>query len=359
MHIAIDGRELVGKPTGVGRYLTGVLQAWAAAGIGDDVSVVLPAEPPASSRALSERFRWVVEPAEQAGTWWEQTRLRTAVRRLAPDALFAPGYTAPLYAGCPTAVLVHDVSFWAHPEWFPPREGLRRRWLTRASARQADAVLTVSEFSKAEIVRWLGVPAERITLAPPGAPPHRDVGESSRPPVVLSVGSLFNRRRVPDLLAGFAHAAARVPDARLVLIGDNRTAPRQDPRALARDLGLASRFEWHEWVDDAALERWYGQARVFAFLSDYEGFGMTPLEAMAHGVPPVVLDTPVAREVYGEGARRVPPDPVAIGEALATLLADPDAHRARVAAGAETLKRFSWSHTAETVRATLERIAGR
>jgi len=359
MHIAIDGRELVGKPTGVGRYVTELLRAWSSSRLDDELSVVLPAEPASSLRALGTRLRWVVEPAERAGTGWEQLRLRRALGRLSPDVLFAPAYTAPLLHRCPTAVLVHDVSFWAHPEWFPPREGLRRRWLTRASARRADAVLTVSDFSKAEIVRWLRVPAERIILAPPGAPPRRGGYDSVRPPIVLYVGSLFNRRRIPELLAGFAHAVNRVPDARLVLIGDNRTSPRQDPRALARNLGLESRVEWHAWVDDATLDRWYAQARVFAFLSDYEGFGMTPLEAMAHGVPAVVLDTPVSREVYGDAARRVPPEPAAIGEALATLLSDPAAHRALVDAGARALERFTWGRTADTVRATLQRIAGR
>ena len=136
--------------------------------------------------------------------------------------------------------------------------------------------------------------ATRIRLAPPGAPTVTPLREApgTREPLVLFVGSLFNRRRIPDLLSGFARAAQRVPDARLVLVGDNRTHPPIDPTAIAASLGLAARVDWQSYVTDDALELLYDTARVFAFLSDYEGFAMTPLEALAHGVPSVLLDTP-------------------------------------------------------------------
>ena len=87
--------------------------------------------------------------------------------------------------------------------------------------------------------------------------------------------------------------------------------------------GSARRSTWREYVDDDELEGLYGSARVFAFLSDYEGFAMTPMEALAHGVPAVLLDTPVAREVYGDGAVLVPLDTTAIAVALEGLLPAP------------------------------------
>src|SRR4029450_11826087 len=105
---------------------------------------------------------------------------------------------------------------------------------------------------------------------------------------------------VPELLQASALARERVPGARLVLVGDNRTSPRIDPRAIARLLDIDRDVDWREDVSDQDLAALYGRARVFAFLSDYEGFGMTPLEAIAHGVPAVVLNSAVAREVYGD-----------------------------------------------------------
>jgi glycosyltransferase involved in cell wall biosynthesis len=278
---------------------------------------------------------------------------------LSPHVLFAPGYTAPLFSRVPFVLTVHDVSFWAHPEWFSKREGLRRRTLTRASARRAALVTTVSEFSKSEIVRWLGLPPERIVVAPNGRPPVDPPASAERPPVVLFVGSLFNRRRIPELIAGFARAAARVPAARLVIVGDNRTQPPQDPLAIAADFGVADRVEWLAYVDDDRLLACYRQARVFAFLSDYEGFGLTPLEAIARGVPVVALDTPLSREVYRAGARLVAPDAASIGDALTLLLIDPQAHGAALEAGRRQLERYSWTRTGQVIRDALGRAAHR
>jgi glycosyltransferase involved in cell wall biosynthesis len=176
---------------------------------------------------------------------------------------------------------------------------------------------------------------------------------------VLYVGSLFTRRRIPELLQAFAIARERVPGARLVLVGDNRTSPRIDPGAIAASLGIDRDVDWREYVTDDDLNALYDRARVFAFLSDYEGFGMTPLEAMAHGVPAVVLDSAVAREVYGDAARLVPPEPPIIANALTELLADTRAHAALVSSGAARLARYSWTASAAAVMRTLEDAAAR
>jgi glycosyltransferase involved in cell wall biosynthesis len=359
LHIGIDGRELVGKPTGVGRYLLSVLRVWAEdRQLPHRFTVFLPSEAPSSVKALGERFSVHVEPTPKAGTIWEQTRLASAVAEVKPDVFFAAGYTAPLRLACPSVVAVYDVSFFAHPEWFATRERLRRQWTTKAAAKSARRVVTISRFSAQEIVRWLEVPAERIVVAPPAAPGVTAVDSSGpRPPIALFVGSLFNRRRIPELLQAFAQVAKAVPDARLLLIGDNRTHPPVDPRALAFELGIGDRVDWREYVPDAELENAYRQARVFVFLSDYEGFAMTPLEALAYGVPSVLLDTPIAREVYGDAARLVGPDPATIANALRTLLTNDDAHADLLARGRARLAAFSWVTTAGAVRTALEEAA--
>jgi glycosyltransferase involved in cell wall biosynthesis len=363
LHIGVDGRELLGRPTGVGRYVREVLLAW----LSDPrwphrLTVFLPQAPPSDLVRALPGVTWVHDTARHGGTWWEQMRLPALVRRAGPDVLFAPAYTAPIRLGCPYVVLIHDVSFCAHPEWFGAREGLRRRWLTRYAAHHAAGVLTVSEFSASETVRWLGIDRARIELAPPGAP-HASNPKPPNPeprtrnPVVLYVGSLFNRRHIPELIAGFARAAARVPDARLEIIGDNRTRPHEDPRLLASRHGVADKVVWREYVSDADLDRAYLEARVFVLLSDYEGFLITPFEAIAHGVPPVLLDTPVSREIQGNAAALVTLDSTVIGDTLARLLTDDEAHAELVAAGQPALARFSWTATAAAVRRALERAA--
>jgi len=368
LHIAIDGRELAGKPTGVGRYLLELLRVWSQeAAAPYRYSIVVPSPPGPVLSALGPSVSVHVSPGGGTGTWWEQTRLPRALRHLRPDVFFAAGYTAPLRLPCPFVVAIYDVSYFAHPEWFRPREGWRRRWLTRSAARRARAIVTISEFSAGEIRRYLGVSRDRIVLAPPGAPLSSTAGasggaeavESPREPLVLFVGSLFNRRRIPELLRGFALASRDVPDARLVIVGDNRTSPYVDPMALAAELGVAARVEWRAYVSDADLAELYGRARAFAFLSDYEGFAMTPMEAIACGVPPVLQDTPVAREVYGNAAMLVPAEPSAIARALTEVLTSDDTRAALRSAGQARLAAFSWPRSATLVRDALLRAATR
>lgn len=341
--------------TGVGRNLLEILRCWTS--IRHTVTIIVPADPSPSVRAMSDRYQWIVEPASVAGTRWEQWNLPRVLRRVRPDVLFAPAYTAPLLSPCPTVLTIHDVSYFAHPEWFAGLEGMRRRWITRAAARRARAVITVSEFSRTEIAHHIGIAASKIVVAPNGPPAVATTGTTPRSRLVLYVGSLFNRRRIPNMIEAFADAARDLPDARFVLVGDNRTSPRIEPRELAIAQGVADRVEWLDYADDDVLKRMYDSARVFLFLSDYEGFAMTPLEAMAHGVPAILLDNAVSREIYGGAARLVPLQRATIAASLRELLVDDQAHASLVSAGHTRLARYSWQQSADLVLRALERAA--
>jgi len=358
LHIAVDGRELVGRPTGVGRYLAEVLGAWSADPAWPHrVTIVVPHAPPAAVVARHPRFRWLVETGAGAGTWWEQTRLARATASLGADVLFAPAYTAPLRLSCPLVVTIHDLSYFAHPEWFRWREGARRRWLTRAAARRAAAILTVSDFAAADIVTRLDIPRSRVHVVRHGAPKVAGTAAGDAPHV-LYVGSLFERRHIPELVEAFAAVAAVLPSARLTIVGEDRSRTGLDPKALAHRHGIGSRVEWLPYVSEDELGRQYRGARAFAFLSDYEGFGLTPLEAMAFGVPPVVIDTAVAREVYGDAAVFVRGFPAEIARALVALLTDDALHGELVRRGLARVREFSWPTAAHLIREHLEGAAG-
>ena len=385
LHVVVDGRELAGQPTGVGRYVFNILRSWADdRSNGHRFSVILSAPATPEMQSLGERFTWVHEPARSHGTRWEQTRLVKLAAELEPDVFFAAGYTAPLRLRCPYVLAVYDVSFFAHPEWFRAREGLRRRLITRAAARRAHSVITISEFSAREIERYLGVARAQIQIAPPGSPvpaspvvrlsrgtevdlwktpssiDRRELGvfhRSTSVPCVLYVGSLFTRRHIPELIEGFAQAAAQVP-ARLVLVGDNRISRRSTLRRSPRASASAISWSWRRYVSDQDLEQLYATAGVFAFLSEYEGFAMTPMEALAHDVPVVLLDTEVAREVYDDAARYVSLDVASIGQAMVELLADAASRDRLLSAGRRRLAMYSWTRSADVIRRALEAAAG-
>ncbi len=359
MRIGIDARELCGHPTGVGRYLLGLLREWARSEVyrRHDFVLYAPGELAISvdSRRLPTRII-----AGGSGTWWEQARVPRVAAADHVDVWFAPAYTAPLFLSAPIVATIHDVSFAAHPEWFRMREGLRRRVVTRATARQARTVITVSEFSKREIVELLGVGSEKVRVIPQGIDPPavtRDAG--GREPRVLYAGSIFNRRHVPDLIRGVALLSRQHPKVSLDIVGDNRTFPREDIDAAVAAHGSTARIEWHRYATQEHLADLYGQARAFAFLSEYEGLGMTPLEALAVGIPPVVLDTAAARETLGDAAVYVPADHdvPAVARGLETALFDETVRARILAAAPAALAKFNWARAARDVLSVLEAAA--
>lgn len=360
MRIAIDARELRGARTGVGRLVHEILLRWTAlpAAAAHDVILCAP-EPLDITPYAGLRLSLATRPGD--GTRWEQCTLPRLVREARADVLFAPAYTAPLVSPVPTLLAIHDVSYAAHPEWYGWRHGARLRVLSRLAARSAARILTISEFSKREIAALLEVDPGKIAVVHLGltrlanphpsntAPLHPD-SPNPEPVRILFVGSIFNRRHVPELMGGFARLAASHPDVELDIAGSNLTSPRLDLHACAVASGAGGRIHIRAFVSDADLAGLYLRARAFVFLSDYEGFGLTPLEAMGAGVPIVVLDTAVSREIYGDAALYVTrAEPRLIGAALERVLFDARERARLLAAAPAVLARYQWDLCAARV----------
>lgn len=362
MRIGIDARELCGKATGVGRHLSGLLAAWRSDAAASRHTFVLYAHEHIDIALKNTEVRVLPGPP---GTMWEQLALPKAAANDRLDVFFAPGYTAPLSLKTPAVVLVHDVSFAAHPEWFRWKEGLRRRLLTRWSCEHAKLVLTVSTTARGEILSHFGLPDNRVRCIYPGVvsleavPPSQGCRPGgAREPLILFVGSVFNRRHIPDLIHAFRPIARSRRDTRLEVVGDNRTHPHEDLSAIARAAGIARQVSIRPYVPDAELAALYSRARTFAFLSAYEGFGHPPLEALAAGVPPLLLDTQVAREVCGDAALYVENGDIAqTTTALSQLLFDEDIRQRVLRAAPSVLARYSWTRAATETLAALESAA--
>jgi glycosyltransferase involved in cell wall biosynthesis len=355
MRIAVDVRELCARPTGVGRYLSALLEEWARLR-GTHQWTLYSHAPPPVPQGFADRVRLV---PGRGGTRWQQWDLARALLHDRPDVLFAPGYSAPLRSPAPTVLTVHDVSYFDHPEWFTRREGWRLRMLTKWSAERARILLTDSEFSRQRIVHHLKLPAERTRLVYLGVRRPRGARASDLrgAPMILYVGSIFERRHVDWLIEGFDAVAAHVPGVRLEIVGEPRTTrPRRELDDLRRRSAHADRIALRSYVDEPTLADLYARASVFAFMSEYEGFGFTPLEALASGVPPVVLDTPVAREICGSAARYVRPSAqhMQLVEALVDLLTSESARQAILQQAPATLSRYNWTDTAKATLSAIE-----
>jgi glycosyltransferase involved in cell wall biosynthesis len=178
--------------------------------------------------------------------------------------------------------------------------------------------------------------------------------------LVLTVGTILNRRRLPELLRSLALVRRVVPSVLLDVVGENRTHPRLDLQGLVGRLGLEKHVRFSGFVDEAALADRYAAADAAVFLSDYEGFGLPAVESAARGLPVVASREPSLGEVLGDGALLVDPrDEGAISSALLSVLTD-DGVRARLRDRGRTLaSRYSWAEAARATRNVLHRAAGR
>jgi glycosyltransferase involved in cell wall biosynthesis len=365
--VGIDGRELQGRPTGTGRYLRNLLRRWREAG---DTLVVYfngppPADPVLDHDAVESRS---VGDGRARGLVWLERMLPPVARADRPDVFFSPAYVCPLSLRSPRVTMVHDLSFFSQPQDFSFQDGLRRRLLVSLSLRVSRTVLTNSDFSRREIARRFPSIAERVTHAPLGpdddlpVPPPREearrrLGLSG--PFVITVGSVLNRRCLPELLRAIARLARRHPGLILDVVGDNRTHPRLDLPALVASLGLTERVRLSGFVDEAGLADRYAAADASVFLSEYEGFGLPALEAASRGVPLVVSRYPALGEIYEDAALLVDPrDESAVALALDRVLGDPATRQRLVSAGRGLAARYSWERTTKLTRAACLR-AGR
>ena len=366
--MGVDARELQGRPTGTGRYLRSLLDQWRE---GPDRFVLYFNGPAPADRRLSAprlRLRPLGGTAIR-GLAWQQRALPAAAREDGLDVFLSPAYTCPLSLPVPRVTAVHDLSFFSLPQDFPLLDGLRRRLLVVASVRVSSGLLACSDFTAREIAARFPDAADKIATVRLGAdddlepPPPREAARARlgvTGSLVLTVGAILNRRRLPELLRAIARVRARRPDLVLDVVGENRTHPRLDLRAMADRLGLAAAVRFSGFVDEAGLADRYAAADAAVFLSDYEGFGLPAVEAAARGVPLVASRRPALGEIVGEAALGVEPeDETAVAGALDRVLGDPTLRADLVRRGRMLAARCSWKEAAARTREVLLRAARR
>ncbi|GAC1299318.1 MAG: glycosyltransferase family 1 protein [Vulcanimicrobiaceae bacterium] len=344
MRVGLDTQLARGTATGIGEYVNGLTDALRRRG----VAVV------ALENARFDPWRF------DRRVLWDQVLLPIAAARARVDVLHCASGTMPLLAGVPIVATVHDVA-WLRVQGHAKRYA-RAYFGSFALARYAGArrIVVDSSFSRDELLATaaaaaVGIEPARIDVAYPGV--ANDVMDNPRTrddaaPFVLVVGTVEPRKN----LAVLVRALAGLPSLRLVSVGP--PTPYVDMcRALARELGVAARFEVRGYVGRAELLRLYARALAAAVPSRYEGFGYGVAQALCAGVPLVAADAASLPEVAAGNATLVAPDDVPGWiDALAAIAAPRDAADARAAAGrAAAHERFAWAACARTLEAVYAR----
>jgi glycosyltransferase involved in cell wall biosynthesis len=279
-----------------------------------------------------------------------------AVPRLARErgwhVIHSLANTGPLRAPVPHVLTLHDVIFFRHRTLARVSTfGLRP--LVRQAARRASLILTVSESSRTEIIETLGIPEDRIVVAPSGpgrspapAAPEAEVRERfglAHARLVLSVGAIRPHKN-QQLLVEALHD---LPGFVLVLAGDPEAKLGSPPHERVQVVG---------YVPDRELEALWQIADCAAFATLAEGFGLPVLEAMRRGVPVACSDLPVLREVGGDVPHYFDPrDAAAAAAAIQAAAGDPDAREA----GPAQARHFTWERAAAMTVAAYERVLSR
>jgi glycosyltransferase involved in cell wall biosynthesis len=348
-------------PGGIGTYIRELVPAMAEADPSLQVTLFHASFPNASPEPWMDRFHTVELPGSirRMYPFWDLLGRPPLPESLAgADVLHAPSPSTipPPGRGQRLVVTVHDVAFRVYPSLFPTPWRLLFRAGTRRAVKRADAVITVSEHTAGDLVRFYDADPARLHVVPLAASlpetaedPARALQRLNvRPPYVLFVGTLEPRKNLVRLVRAYrrAVASAGLPH-RLVLAGPLGW---HHHRLLAEiraggpgEVILTGRTAPED------LDALYRGADVFVYPSLYEGFGLPVLEAMARGTPVVCSNASSLPEVAGDAAVTVDPRSVGgLASALERLLADPDRLRRLSQAGMERAQRFSWEQTARS-----------
>jgi len=372
MKIIIDARALEGQKTGVGRYLAGLLKYWKK-NKKHKFILYFKDEIPESDLLRSDNFelKLLKNPFRfSSNFFFQHFLLPYYLKKDKADFFFSPFYLKPIYCPAKSSVVLHDISYEAHSEWFDFKSQIILRTLSKFSAKTADLIFTVSDFSKSEIIKYYKINPNKITVT------HLGVDDSFTKIVdeekirilkekyniknkfILSVGSMFNRRHIPEIIEAFEKNADKHKDYQLLIIGKNRTHPFVDInnkiKTANNNLGRNAIIHL-DFVSEEELFAFYGSCEINIYLSDYEGFGLPVIEAQFFGKPVITSYNSSLIEVGGDSVEFVKNNNNVeeIYNSLNKIISDEDYKNELIRLGSENVKRFSWERCAER---TLGRI---
>lgn len=369
MRIAVDAAALGSGQGGDETMLVGLLTGLAEvapAGTRLDLVCRAAADLPVVVARHPGTDRW--DLSRVGGARYFAVDLPRALRRLPrPDVVLAVNH-APLSAPAPTALMVQDLSFEHHPEHFPWPTRVRLRSVVRRQVRRVDHLVTVSHFSRDDLVRTYGLAPADVSVIPNAIVDPAPFGsaeelEAARELAklgidgrfVLYLGNLHPRKNLGRLIDAMARLqrAGGAADVPLVVAGAHWWG--EDGATLAAR-GAGARIHFLGRVDERQREALLRRASVLAYPSLFEGFGLPPLEAMRRGTPVVASNTTAVAETVGEAACTVDPtDVAALARGIEVVLTDPAYADELVRRGLRQAARYTPSATGAAALAALRR----
>jgi glycosyltransferase involved in cell wall biosynthesis len=378
MNVGIDARTLAGNRSGVGNYLLNIIEAGAFDGY------TIYAYYDTSEETLPDidvpeetDFRWrlietpdfvdrILDSAQPI--WWVNGTLYRVLKRDGIDAFFGPNFVQPALFDGPSAIVVHDVIHRTLPEVHTKAYRLYLRAFLAASVRQADHVITVSEHSKRDFLRYHQSPTDRVSVAygaADGVYRPRDLSSETRERIcrnfdvpeqfILYVGNIEPRKNLVAVL----NALSQFPDGErpsLVVVGKEQLAYKSLERTL-KQCSFRDQIHFTGYVPDDDLPLLYNMASLFIYPSLYEGFGLPVLEAMQSGTPVITSDRTSLPEVVDDAGITIDPnDCDAIANAIQRLWTNKETREEYRERGLQQAENFSWNQTATKISETIEQI---
>lgn len=373
MRICVDVSAAVHHKAGLGRYAQDLLAALMASADGQEY--VSFYNEPATAHIAPPLDRLPHLTIDRNTRPWRLNVLAAHLAGRAQDDLVpgvdvfhATAHLMPRFNRIKTVFTLHDLAFLIRPE---AHTLVNRVFLSTAMPRflrAADAIITVSQWSKADAIRFYGIPEQKITVIyegvhprfqPPTAEDMAAVRRAYNLPdrFVLYLGTIEPRKNLSALVDAYALLRSqRACDARLVIAG--RLGWLYEPFLQhLREIGLQDEVLLPGFIADEDLPALYGAADVFVFPSLFEGFGLPVLEAMACATPVVCSNASSLPEVAGDAALLIDPhDTAALAAALQRVLTDAGLQAKLVALGLAQARRFTWQETARQTLAVYKQV---
>lgn len=366
MHIALTALGVRRQLFGGGTYVKNLVHTLARLAPEHHYTIYVTPENSAHFQDLGPHVQLIFAPRQRPlRLVWEQVWLPGELARRRVEVFHGTGFVSPRRRVCPQVTTIHDLTFFLLPgkHTFFKRHYFRR--MIPLSAKASDLLIAVSESTKRDLVRLLGLDPEKVKVIHLGKDERfrsladaelqerakQQCGVPANKKVILFVGMIEPRKNLETLLGAFARLKSLHGDYCLVLAG----APGWGYRGVferVRRLGLEGPVVFPGYVPEDLLPALYNAAELFVYPSLYEGFGLPVLEAMACGVPVITSNVSSLPEVAGDAAVLVDPrSEEELRQGILRLLEDGELRKQLREKGLARSRLFSWEKTA---RATLE-----